>query len=538
MNPKSARAWAAFHERVKAQGGEVLEQVWLGARVGHRIRCPKGHEHTPMPSNIQRGGGICLTCAGQDPHEAWIGFKSRVEGEGGVVLEPVWLGASVRHRIRCAAGHETTANPNTVQQGGGVCRRCSGLDPEVARLAFHARVQEQGSEVLDLRWGGVNKRHRVRCAAGHETTAYPSKVRVGGGICGTCASNNTEMARAAFYGRVSEQGGTVLDREWFGVDIRYRVRCAAGHETKPLPRSVQQGGGICRVCSGRDAASAWKDFRALIEALGGKVLEPEWLGSGAAHRVLCAKGHPSTPTPGNVKRRKSFCDTCAGQDSAAAWAAFQDRVEERGSEVLETEWLGSGVPHRVLCAEGHETTVYPNNVRDQGGVCRVCTGHDPEAAWGSFRALVAEVGGVVVEPRWLGANTRHRIRCAYGHETAPYPTLIQQQGGGVCRVCSGRTFDVFYVLQNPKLGRLKFGITSHTGRARLRTHRKAGYSTELLVRRKLPQGSALEVENAVKAALRRAHLEPAHGTEYFDIAAAPIVLRTAERHLSEHGHAG
>src|SRR4051812_21546481 len=178
-------------------------------------------------------------------------------------------------------------------------------------------------------------------------------------------------------GRFTELGGQRVDVSWRGVAERYRVRCPQGHVTRVLPAVVRDGGGICRICSGRDGEAAWELFRNLVKELHGEVLETRWRGSAERHRVRCAYGHESSPTPGNVRRRRSFCPTCVGQDSEAAWQFFRDRVEELGAELLEHHWLGSSVRHRIRCAEGHETTTHPGNVRQGGGICALCADTAP-----------------------------------------------------------------------------------------------------------------------------------------------------------------
>src|SRR2546423_228213 len=88
--------------------------------------------------------------------------------------------------------------------------------------------------------------------------------------------------------------------------------------------------------------------------------------------------------------------------SLRAWANFRQRVAELGGEVLEPEWLGKDTSHRCLCASGHECTPRPGDVRHGEGLCRICVGLDPATAWASFRQRVAELGGEVLEPEWLG----------------------------------------------------------------------------------------------------------------------------------------
>lgn len=86
------------------------------------------------------------------------------------------------------------------------------------------------------------------------------------------------------------------------------------------------------------------------------------------HRVRCAVGHESTPRLAKVQQGGGICRTCAGKDPAAAWAAFQARVAELGAEVLETSWLGSTKRHQVRCARGHEVMPLASEVRDGGGI--------------------------------------------------------------------------------------------------------------------------------------------------------------------------
>src|SRR5437016_3796954 len=102
--------------------------------------------------------------------------------------------------------------------------------------------------------------------------------------------------------------------------------------------------------------------------------------------------------------------------SLRAWGNFRQRVAELGGEVLELEWLGSHAPHRCRCANGHDCTPNPSDVGQGHGMCRVCAGNDPTTAWKNFCRLVTEQGGVVLEPEYRGSGMPHLIRCAYGHE--------------------------------------------------------------------------------------------------------------------------
>lgn len=411
------------------------------------------------------------------------------------------------------------ATPDSSQSGG----------PLGAEAAFRARLAELGATLLEPAWLGAREPHRVRCAAGHECAPRPSSVQQGRGICLACVGRGGTTAWDAFQARVAELGGVVLEPAWLGHKRPHRVRCASGHECAPWPSSLQQGRNLCKACGGGHpdrSRMAEATFRTLVAELGGVVLEPTWLGIGTPHRVRCAAGHECAPQPRSLNYLgRGICRTCAGLGNpATAWGAFRARVAELGGEVLEPVWLGSKKPHRVRCAAGHDCSPRPDLVQTGQGLCRRCADrHGSDEAWSTFRASVARLGGTVVEPAWLGSLTPHRVRCAAGHECAPRPANVTT-GHGICRRCAGTMWDVFYVVVDDLLGHLKFGITSGDPRGRLSVHRRHGYRTAVRVLADLPGTVAPNLERDVIATLRLAGEQPIHGREYYDIHVLATVL--------------
>ncbi|MEU6221924.1 hypothetical protein ABZ845_31160 [Streptomyces sp. NPDC047022] len=170
---------------------------------------------------------------------------------------------------------------------------------------------------------------------------------------------------------------------------------------------------------------------------GGEVLEPVWLGAIKPHLVRCKEGHENNPTPNNVvSKGQGICGRCAGNDPKEAERKFRERVAELGGEVLEPVWLGRDKPHRVRCAAGHDCNPRAGDVLNGQGPCQTCVGQDPEEAWRKFRERVAALGGVVLETSWLGVHTPHRIRCVEGHERPIMPSNVRE-GRGICRSCAG-----------------------------------------------------------------------------------------------------
>lgn len=159
--------------------------------------------------------------------------------------------------------------------------------------------------------------------------------------------------------------------------------------------------------------------------------------------------------------------------SLVAEVTFRSRLEQLGAELLETEWLGSGVKRRARCRNGHDCQVVPSQVNAGKGICLACIGKDPAVAEAAFRARMAELGAELLEPTWLGSGAPHRARCAAGHECRPRPAALRD-GAGPCVTC----------------GRAKGTATRRRGR------RRDSVAAEERFRRRLEQLGAQLLEPA------------------------------------------
>jgi hypothetical protein len=545
MPARSARslaAEAAFRARLGELGAELLEPVWLGSHTPHRARCGAGHECAPTPSFVVRGGGICRTCAGNDPATVEARFRARLAELGAELLED-YRDSKCPHRARCAAGHECMARPNNVLSGQGVCRLCGYVNAERpsrrrAESEFRARLAELGAELLED-YRDSKHAHRVRCAAGHECTAIPNLVQTRAkegrrGFCRACAKQDPAAAEAAFRARLAELGAELLE-PYHGAMRPHRVRCAAGHECTPRPNSVAFGQGICRACAGfRTPAEVEAAFRARLAELGAELLEP-YHGASKPHRVRCAAGHITTPRPAVLAwKGGGICRACAGNALSNGEAAFRARLAELGAELLEP-YHGKRFNHRVRCAAGHEVTCSAGSVMNGRGPCFICgMANHPgiaaarAAAEAAFRVILDREGAELLEP-YRGRHEPHRVRCAAGHEVRPHPGSILG-GTGICRICAGYEWDVFYIVRNPSAGEVKFGITSGDPRPRLANHRAAGYRERVLVLEGLPGTVAPEIEAAAIAALKLAGIKSLRGREHYGAEALAIVMDIADNY--------
>lgn len=392
-------------------------------------------------------------------------FRKRLAELGAILLERRWLGATIPHRIRCAQGHDVTAKPVDLPRQKFPCRVCARRDPATAAAAFWARVEELGGTVLEPKWLGALTKHHVRCPVGHDAYVKPAQVQQGGGICWECSPCYPGTAEPAFRARVAAQGGECLYNEWTGNNKRHHVRCGDGHDVYPYPSEVQQGGRICRVCSGKDPITAEAAFRVRVAELGGTCLYESWRGVNKPHHIRDAAGHDCYPTPGKVRDRNSL-------------------------------------------------------------QCKTCSGKDPALTEARFRSRLAELGAVPLFTEWRNVFARYETRCSAGHLCYPQAHSVLT-GGGACAICAGQVHTAFYVTENQSEHVIKFGITGHDGQKRLEKHRADGFTVVHLLVTGLADGIARETENAVKATLALAEATPVRGLEYFDASHLALILDVA-----------
>lgn len=151
-----------------------------------------------------------------------------------------------RVAVQCWCGYVGTPQANQLIRGHTFCKRCAGMDPETAELAFRNRVKELGGVVIGP-YVKADMPVEVICAEGHTCRPRPGSVNAGQGLCKTCAGQDSSVAEANFRGRITDLGGTVVGA-YSNAHTPVHVRCREGHDAYPRPNTVRNGQGICATC--------------------------------------------------------------------------------------------------------------------------------------------------------------------------------------------------------------------------------------------------------------------------------------------------
>ena len=288
--------------------------------------------------------------------------------------------------------------PNDAQKAKGICRVCAGNDPAAAEAAFRARLAALGAELLEPKWLGAQKKHRVRCSAGHECSPRPSDVRQGHGICRTCVGQDPVTAEAALRARLAELGAEMLG-PYVNTKTPVAVRCAAGHDCSPAPGSVLGGNGICLRCAGMDIADSEAKFLARLAELGAKPAYDRYRGANKPHHVICAAGHGALPRPGGVRLGRGICATWQGLGCRRS--SLQGTARRTGSHAPR-----AGMARSRQSASGEVPRRPPDATRaDQrpaGSRHLSCAGSE----WNAFYIVT---GSNIVKFGITTGNGRHRL---------------------------------------------------------------------------------------------------------------------------------
>ncbi len=149
--------------------------------------CDQGHTYQATPSWVQQGGGLCGKCAPARTDVEARFWARVVELRATPAPGATYTNSITAVPLICKLGHACSPTPTNVQQGGGICNTCAGQDPATVQAAFWARVAEIGATPAPgAVYVDTNTPVPLICDQGHSYNTRPSRVQQGGGICRTC----------------------------------------------------------------------------------------------------------------------------------------------------------------------------------------------------------------------------------------------------------------------------------------------------------------------------------------------------------------
>lgn len=433
----------------REKGGECLTDVYLGIRNRYKWRCAKGHEWVTSGTHI-RSGTWCPYCSGRVLENPLAELQKIAKERGGECLSTEYKSATKKLRFRCANDHEWDAVPDSVKNQGTWCTQCSyenasrrnrlqnGLT--VLRELAHVR----GGECLSSEYINTQTKYRWRCANGHEWDASAAKVRTET-WCPICVIGLRERLCREYLQVLTGYSWPKLRPSWLkcvrgnqmeldgyckelGVAFEHHGQqhyhqVDLFHQTQSLDQRKADDANRRRLCRKHDIRLIEIPYSIPSEQL------PKLL-----HTRLSKCVSPNALTPWqNLNHNLTVLpDTSLKELRAIA--------KKHGGELLDPVYKGVHCKLRFRCAEGHEWSAIPLNIK-RGHWCQKCgadrRGLELRLVNGLelLRMHAARMGGVCLSKEYVTSNKKYRFRCARGHEWDVNLSGVKR--GTWCPQCKG-----------------------------------------------------------------------------------------------------
>ncbi len=246
---------------------------------------------------------------------------------------------------------------------------------------------------------------------------------------------------------LTRRGGSLVEGEFTGLQARYRLRCAQGHEWEAQGRKIREGS-WCPRCAADAAAQrnlredGLERLQAAAREKGGRCLSEAYRGVRGRYGFECALGHRWEADGGDVLRG-SWCLICARKAIGAANAVshfYRDGLQRlqaaargHGGVCLAKEYVGAPGKYPFRCARGHEWTAVASKVW-QGHWCPACAREQRKLTVNELQELALARGGRCLSETYLGMREKHAWECHRGHVWMTRVKVIKE--GGWCPNCA------------------------------------------------------------------------------------------------------
>lgn len=233
-----------------------------------------------------------------------------------------------------------------------------------------------------------------------------------------------------------QQGGECLSTEYANTKTKLLWRCAHGHTWEAFPGNVLRGH-WCLICGnqrqGRAKAKSIEYARALARNKGGQCISNTYTNNSVPMRWKCGVcSYEWTATAASI-RRGSWCPKCAGRlPPDEALFELKRLAMQKGGACLSERYLGARTKHRWRCAEGHEWEAPPYSIR-AGTWCKKCAGNE-QLTLRDMRETAQKMGGECLSSEYINSDQQLHWRCAEGHEWIAIGYHVR--AGHWCPTCS------------------------------------------------------------------------------------------------------
>jgi len=353
-----------LRERLQEYGLKCSDNKWRGWQTKHRFVCSQGHKVSINPASLVnvRWHWRCATCRDEARLQRLCDSAALANA---LCLSKTWRGVQALYRFRCYnCDHPWNHRPRDIacplcsrQRARESRRLADGLQ------RLQAKAAERGGQCLSDTYLGSALRHRFRCAEGHEWQTGAHEV-LRGAWCLPCSHERKRTGYRLADGlerlqqAAADKGGACLSDTYEGHRHRYAFRCAEGHEWQTLGARILRGAWCptCVVAQGpqkRRLSDGLQRLHEAAKARGGECLSDGYNGHAGQHRFRCSEGHEWEARGAVTLLQGGWCPQCARVGRRLGLEAAQVAAQARGGLCLTDTYVSNDTKMSWQCGRGH-----------------------------------------------------------------------------------------------------------------------------------------------------------------------------------------
>ncbi|MBH0176265.1 hypothetical protein IHV09_22160 [Fictibacillus sp. 23RED33] len=241
-----------------------------------------------------------------------------------------------------------------------------------------ATAKSRNGKCLSEEFVNVNTKMLWECHKGHQWESTYKSVEALESWCPACIGRDKDVQFAKLQNTLVTKGWTILSGEYEGTKKRtLLIRCDEGHEWTTSHQKIELYG--CPECSQRcrDINKNKLAIEAIIASKKGEWVSGEYKNARSRITVKCQFGHSWDTTPVQIKNHGGWCPTCQGHNKEEQLKIIKEISKKNGGECLSTRYVNKDKKLKFKCVNGHEFKMAPSNVKN-GQWCPKCSYYQME----------------------------------------------------------------------------------------------------------------------------------------------------------------
>lgn len=225
-----------LRDLAKTKNGKCLSNTYMDRKTEYLWKCSNNHEFNMKIHSIQKGAW-CPTCKHNKYYEDLV---AAAKAKNGFLLTKEYLGATKKHRWKCAQGHEWEAKATKIKNDGSWCPEC----PKVGIEKMRRIAEERGAKCISTIYVNNTTKLDWICEKNHRFKASASSV-LQGSWCPECRKIDIKDLRK----KASDKGGELLSTEYENQFVKLKWRCSYNHKFNMSAHDVMsKKGHWCPKC--------------------------------------------------------------------------------------------------------------------------------------------------------------------------------------------------------------------------------------------------------------------------------------------------